>query len=198
MVEPLDEEPDVLYIGQTYSLEQTEQFADWLADLRDIAGRARIVKRLVRLANGQFGDARPVGEAPGHSRSAARGGGASVRLDQAVDEPGCVFNAWFEKGPCRVQPDRARLQSKASPQYRRVPRADGRGGGLKGPYLGVLVGKGRRFRREWHRWTGPFAKLAQEAHRCSPRAWLAVDIDIVAKNQSFPPIDIIGLFLCIN
>jgi len=62
MVEPLDEEPSVLYIGHTYSLEQTEQFADWLADLRDIAGRARIVKRLVRLANGQFGDARPVGE----------------------------------------------------------------------------------------------------------------------------------------
>ena len=62
MAEPLDGMPNVPYKGQVYSLEQTEQFADWLADLRDIAGRARIIKRLVRLADGQLGDARPVGE----------------------------------------------------------------------------------------------------------------------------------------
>lgn len=62
MVKPLGEQRYVLYIGQSYLLEQTEQFVDWLADLREIAGRARIVKRMVRLADGQFGDAKPVGE----------------------------------------------------------------------------------------------------------------------------------------
>ena len=52
----------VLYKGQAYSLEQTELFADWLADLCDTAARARIIKRLVRLSDGQFGDVKPVGD----------------------------------------------------------------------------------------------------------------------------------------
>ena len=62
MTDNLDPQPNVLYKGQTYSLEQTELFADWLADLRDTAGRARIIKRLVRLSDGQFGDVKPVGD----------------------------------------------------------------------------------------------------------------------------------------
>ena len=52
----------VLYKGQADSLEQTELFADWLADLCDTAARARIIKRLVRLSDGQFGDVKPVGD----------------------------------------------------------------------------------------------------------------------------------------
>jgi hypothetical protein len=35
-------------------------------------------------------------------------------------------DAWLAEGPCRVQPDRARLHSQAGPQYRRVRREDGR------------------------------------------------------------------------
>jgi putative addiction module killer protein len=62
MTKPLDQSPPVLYTGQSYSLEQTELFADWLTGLRDTVGRARILKRLVRLSDGQFGDVKPVGD----------------------------------------------------------------------------------------------------------------------------------------
>jgi len=62
MTDSLDPPPNVLYKGQTYSLEQTELFADWLADLRDTVGRSRIIKRLVRLSDGQLGDVKPVGD----------------------------------------------------------------------------------------------------------------------------------------
>ena len=62
MTDNLDPQPNVLYRGQAYSLEQTELFVDWLADLRDTAGRARIIKRLVRLSDGQLGDVKPVGD----------------------------------------------------------------------------------------------------------------------------------------
>jgi putative addiction module killer protein len=43
------------------SLEQTDEFADWLQKLRDTVGRARILKRLRRLGDGQFGDVKAVG-----------------------------------------------------------------------------------------------------------------------------------------
>lgn len=36
-------------------------FADWLHDLRDVTGKARILKRLARLRAGLWGDAKPVG-----------------------------------------------------------------------------------------------------------------------------------------
>src|SRR3712207_8832331 len=50
------------------------------------------------------------------SRSAARGGGASVRLHQAVDEPGRVPDARLRERARRVQLDGARLQSPAGAQ----------------------------------------------------------------------------------
>lgn len=62
MAEPLDNTPNVLYTGHVYSLAQTDEFAGWLTDLRDVAGRARILKRLVRLADGHLGDAKPIGD----------------------------------------------------------------------------------------------------------------------------------------
>jgi putative addiction module killer protein len=34
----------------------------WLESLRDVAGRARIAKRIDRLAQGNFGDRKPVGD----------------------------------------------------------------------------------------------------------------------------------------
>src|ERR1700745_777032 len=47
-----------------------------------------------------------------------------------MDEPGRVSDARVGEGARRVQPDRARLQSPARPQYRRTARADRRAPGL--------------------------------------------------------------------
>jgi putative addiction module killer protein len=43
-------------------LRQTNEFAEWIDDLRDIRGRARIQARIERLAMGNPGDAKSVGE----------------------------------------------------------------------------------------------------------------------------------------
>lgn len=44
-----------------FEIRRTASFLDWLTDLKDVQGRARIAKRLDRLADGNFGDAKPVG-----------------------------------------------------------------------------------------------------------------------------------------
>lgn len=41
---------------------RTTEFIDWLVNLRDVAGRARIAKRIDRIAAGNFGDAKSVGD----------------------------------------------------------------------------------------------------------------------------------------
>lgn len=41
---------------------QTEVFAEWLSALRDVKGRAVIGGRLARMAGGNFGDSKSVGE----------------------------------------------------------------------------------------------------------------------------------------
>ena len=43
-------------------IRKTESFAKWLDSLRDIRGRARIQARIERLAAGNPGDVKPVGE----------------------------------------------------------------------------------------------------------------------------------------
>ncbi len=53
---------NVLHKGQTLSLGQSDAFAKWLKGLRDRDGRLRILKRLRRLGDGQFGDVKAVGE----------------------------------------------------------------------------------------------------------------------------------------
>lgn len=58
----LDCAPPVLYKGQGFSLEQSDDFVRWLKKLRDRQGRLRILKRLRRLSDGHFGDCQPVGE----------------------------------------------------------------------------------------------------------------------------------------
>jgi putative addiction module killer protein len=40
----------------------TEPFTYWLENLRDVIGRKRILARIARLAQGNFGDCEPVGE----------------------------------------------------------------------------------------------------------------------------------------
>jgi putative addiction module killer protein len=48
----------------TYMIEvrQTVRFATWLAGLRDVQSRARILKRIDRVKAGNLGDVAPVGE----------------------------------------------------------------------------------------------------------------------------------------
>jgi putative addiction module killer protein len=41
---------------------RTDTFAEWLDDLRDLRARARVQARIERLAMGNPGDVRPVGE----------------------------------------------------------------------------------------------------------------------------------------
>ena len=43
-------------------IRKTESFAKWLDNLRDVRGRARIQSRIGRLATGNPGDVKPVGE----------------------------------------------------------------------------------------------------------------------------------------
>jgi putative addiction module killer protein len=56
-----DNPANVLYTGQIEIL-QTEVFRDWLNGLRDRKARLRIDDRLKRLAGGNTGDTKPVGE----------------------------------------------------------------------------------------------------------------------------------------
>ena len=41
---------------------RTDEFDEWITKLKDKAGRLRILKRLDRLANGNPGDVKPVGD----------------------------------------------------------------------------------------------------------------------------------------
>jgi putative addiction module killer protein len=44
-----------------YDVRRTGEFVDWLTDLKDVQARARIAKRLDRIADGNLGDAKSVG-----------------------------------------------------------------------------------------------------------------------------------------
>jgi putative addiction module killer protein len=43
-------------------IRKTEHFANWLDNLRDIQAKARVLVRIERLATGNAGDVKPVGE----------------------------------------------------------------------------------------------------------------------------------------
>lgn len=45
-----------------HEIRKTDTFAEWLDGLRDIHARARVLTRVERLADGNPGDAKPVGE----------------------------------------------------------------------------------------------------------------------------------------
>jgi len=45
-----------------YEIRKTDLYAKWLDGLRDIHARARVQARVERLANGNPGDVKPVGE----------------------------------------------------------------------------------------------------------------------------------------
>jgi len=43
-------------------IRKTEHFANWIDNLRDIQAKARVLVRIERLASGNAGDVKPVGE----------------------------------------------------------------------------------------------------------------------------------------
>lgn len=57
----LDSSKAVLYKGQAFQLAETDEFHHWLGSLADRRAKARIIDRLKRASNGNFGDARSVG-----------------------------------------------------------------------------------------------------------------------------------------
>ena len=54
-----------------FEVRRTEAFIVWLSALRDIQARARIAKRIDRIAQGNLGDARSVGEGVSELRFAS-------------------------------------------------------------------------------------------------------------------------------
>jgi putative addiction module killer protein len=60
MTQNIDNLPFVSYIGQQFQLEETTNFSDWLGSLRDRRAMAKIVDRLKRASNGNFGDHKSV------------------------------------------------------------------------------------------------------------------------------------------
>lgn len=57
----IDARPYVLYKGQAFYLLETDAFHGWLGSLKDRRAKARIVDRLKRASNGNFGDVKSVG-----------------------------------------------------------------------------------------------------------------------------------------
>lgn len=66
----IDTSPNVLYKGQVFQLAETDEFRRWLGSLADRRAMARIVDRLKRASNGNFGDVKP-----------ARSGVSEMRID---------------------------------------------------------------------------------------------------------------------
>lgn len=61
MTDNLDNGAPVPYKGQAFQLAETDEFQRWLGSLADRRAMSRIVDRLKRASNGNFGDVKPVG-----------------------------------------------------------------------------------------------------------------------------------------
>lgn len=57
----LDSSKAVLYKGHAFQLAETDEFHHWLGSLTDRRTMARIIDRLKRASNGNFGDVKPAG-----------------------------------------------------------------------------------------------------------------------------------------
>jgi putative addiction module killer protein len=57
----LDSDPAVLYKGHAFQLAETNEFHHWLGSLADRRAKVRIIDRIKRASNGNFGDAKSVG-----------------------------------------------------------------------------------------------------------------------------------------
>lgn len=70
MTDELDKSVPVRYIGQIFELVETSVFSEWLNPLRDRRARAKVLDRLKRASNGNFGDCKSV-----------KGGVSEMRID---------------------------------------------------------------------------------------------------------------------
>lgn len=61
MTNEIDNSAPVLYKGQAFQLAETDTFHHWLGSLSDRRAMARIIDRIKRASNGNFGDAKAVG-----------------------------------------------------------------------------------------------------------------------------------------
>jgi putative addiction module killer protein len=57
----IDNLDPVSYKGQAFRLMETDEFHRWFGSLADRRARARILDRLKRASNGNFGDVKPAG-----------------------------------------------------------------------------------------------------------------------------------------
>ncbi len=62
MQERLDIPQNVLYEGQPCTLVGTRVFATWVASLADVRAKAKILDRVRRAGDGNFGDGKSVGD----------------------------------------------------------------------------------------------------------------------------------------
>ncbi len=60
MTDKIDNSEPVRYIGQAFELVETSVFSDWLGTLRDRRARTKVLDRLKRASNGNFGDCKSV------------------------------------------------------------------------------------------------------------------------------------------
>ena len=60
--EVLRHDVSVSYSRHMIEVVQTDEFENWLKKLKDARGKARILRRLDRLAQGNPGDVRPIGK----------------------------------------------------------------------------------------------------------------------------------------
>ena len=70
MTYSIDNRQNVLYEGQAFRISETNEFARWFDALRDRKASAKIVDRLLRASNGNFGDVK-----------SASGGVSEMRID---------------------------------------------------------------------------------------------------------------------
>jgi putative addiction module killer protein len=61
MTKKLDPNEVVHYKGHAFQLAETDEFHRWLGSLADRRAMARIIDRIKRASNGNFGDAKSVG-----------------------------------------------------------------------------------------------------------------------------------------
>lgn len=62
MTNSFDTPPSVLYKGQKYEVRVTETFADWLGKLKDQQAVGRMTRQFRKLGDGNFGNAKSVGD----------------------------------------------------------------------------------------------------------------------------------------
>ena len=93
-----------------FEIRRTAEFIDWLAALGDVGARARIAKRLDRLAQGNFGDARSLGDGVSELRFTF---GPGYRVYYTVRENIVVILLWGgDKGSQRRDIERAKAMAK--------------------------------------------------------------------------------------